>query len=522
MMDGMADGSQNAMPLQPSPRLAVVGGGITGLMTAYYAIKNGQPASSIDLYEASGRLGGKIETQMLNGQPVNKAAEFIDSDQTRLLSICNELNEEAKKKGQAPKINLLASDDQGTESYQRPNGQRISGEAFHAAYAPLARRILADKEAVNANPTGALAQQINAMSLQEYFNTLTATTPVNENPSFFQRIKYWLSPSSNQVAPEVVTMAMQAYASESGQPPERINALQFLHEASSELGSMLDSDCAWRVEGGTEKIIEALRDHLKEQGVNIQTNSAIKSRTQQDGKTQLNFVDPKKPSVEVDKAIFALPAYTLAKIDGLGLNGDLLTEGTQYTNSVKFTIKLKDGVVPPKENFFSSQGFQVWSAMPGQLTFLSNADKLKNMSTRDLVAQSMQSYAQGQGMRVEDIFDVAGGISAENTVFNNPGKSPCYASPAPGQALRLEHLRNAFDTLAEDGIGIAGTYLPVRTAKGTAIGFMECGLASAEHAVQQVMRAPQKGKWVETIVNQRQLAANDPEYALSQKAANSR
>ncbi len=57
-------------PQSGVPAVAVIGGGITGLATAWY-LRNGVGAdASVTLVEASGRLGGKIRTEVLNGVPV--------------------------------------------------------------------------------------------------------------------------------------------------------------------------------------------------------------------------------------------------------------------------------------------------------------------------------------------------------------------------------------------------------------------------------------------------------------------
>lgn len=463
---------------QTQQNLAIVGGGITGLTAAYYALKNGQDPASITIYESTERLGGKIKTGYLsNGKPVNMGAEFVDSDHTRLIQICNELG-----------VQLNKSTDQGNEIFQRPDGSLMRGADFHAAYGPLAERIRADKAMVQANPNGALAQRINNMSMNDYIAELRSSTPVNVNPSFFTRIANFFTRNDNLVPAEIATMAMQSFASEVGQPPRNINALQFLHEASSEQGSFLDSDCAYRVDGGTENIIKALEKHLKERGVKFEQNATAKRVEKSANGTRITFEDGR--TVEADKAVLALPAYALGKLEGLETLGmhpqaRALIANTQYTNSVKFTVKLKDGVPTPDGNFFANHGMQVWSSGQGELTFLVNADKLAKMSPKELVDATLKNYAKAQGTSPNALFDFSPG----NIVFNNPGKNACYASPAPGQAQKLEHLTNALDAMHANGVAVAGTYLPVQTENGIGLGFMECGVASAEHGISRLVPA---------------------------------
>ncbi|PZP87062.1 MAG: hypothetical protein DI582_00940 [Azospirillum brasilense] len=475
----------NAEHAKPPEQLAIIGGGISGLTAAYYALKNGQDPASITIYEGAGRLGGKIQTGYLGGdpnRPVNMGAEFIDSDHTRLIGICNELG-----------VKLKASNDQGNEIFQRPDGSRMDGDAFHAAYGPLHARIMADKAEVLKNPDGLLAQRINSLSMNDYLTELRQSTPAEENLGILKRVANLVTGTQNLVKPEITTMAMQAFASEVGQPPQNVSALQFLHEASAEAGSFLDSDCAYRVEGGTEKVIDALKQHLAEKGVKFETNAPVK-RVEKDGNGSLITFDREGAApVKAEKVVLALPAYALGKIEGLETLGmspqarDYIG-GMQYTNSVKFTVKLKDGMSPPDGNFFANHGMQVWSGNPGELTFLVNADKLEKMTAPQLVQASLENYARTNNMDPNALFDRSRG----SIVFNNPGKaSGCYRTQSAGDTRKDEHLAEALAGMNQHGVAVTGTFLPLKNENGIGVGFMECGIASSERAIDQLV-APKK------------------------------
>ncbi|MBL8890629.1 MAG: FAD-dependent oxidoreductase [Planctomycetaceae bacterium] len=68
-------------PGRQNPKIAIVGGGPGGLMTAYLLQKKAGRALSISVFEAADRLGGKILTPQFKMAPVNYeagAAEFYD------------------------------------------------------------------------------------------------------------------------------------------------------------------------------------------------------------------------------------------------------------------------------------------------------------------------------------------------------------------------------------------------------------------------------------------------------------
>lgn len=64
--------------MQSVPRVAVIGGGISGLATAAFLRRPGpSPAPDVTLVEADERLGGKVFTQLLDGLPVDTGPDAI-------------------------------------------------------------------------------------------------------------------------------------------------------------------------------------------------------------------------------------------------------------------------------------------------------------------------------------------------------------------------------------------------------------------------------------------------------------
>ena len=71
------------------PRIGIVGGGIAGLVTAYEISKNGN-ADAV-LYEASGRVGGKLLTTPFAGRMVDEGADAFITRVPHAIELCEEL-----------------------------------------------------------------------------------------------------------------------------------------------------------------------------------------------------------------------------------------------------------------------------------------------------------------------------------------------------------------------------------------------------------------------------------------------
>lgn len=449
--------------------VAIVGGGITGLYAALQALDRGQ--ADIHVYEASNRFGGKVQSAMLGDHVVNLGAEFIDSDNTRLIELCRRLN-----------VPLEKSEEQGEELFQRPDGSLMDGAQFHAAYAPIAAQVMRDREEMERDPNGALAQALKSVTLDQYMQTLRDRIPAAENLGLWQQIWNFITFQGNKVDATITNTAIQAFTHELGRSTSEITAAQFAFESSPSVHRLLASDCGYRIEGGTEKIIDALRQHLQARGVHFHTGHRLQALQRQGGTTQLQFatVDGQQQAV-TDKLVMALPAYNLAQVQGLESIGlspvqQQLLADVQYTQLVKFTVTLKPGIEVPDANLFSRNS-ECWSPAPGLLTFLCHAPA--DMKPQAFIRERLDNYATALGQRVDDMFDIGPGKIA----LTNPGKAACWSTPSPKNRLQTEALFTYMESLAGQGTGIAGSYMPL---EGT-VGFMECGMAASERVAARMI-----------------------------------
>src|SRR5437867_9411382 len=88
----------------PSPkRVAVIGGGITGLTVAYRLLQtsNGTPVE-VSVLEASTSLGGKLRTGELAGIPLEEGADSFVVRKPWAIDLCRELGLGDQLVGPAP------------------------------------------------------------------------------------------------------------------------------------------------------------------------------------------------------------------------------------------------------------------------------------------------------------------------------------------------------------------------------------------------------------------------------------
>jgi oxygen-dependent protoporphyrinogen oxidase len=71
-----------------SPQVIVIGAGIAGLTAAHYLANAGM---TVKVLEASGRVGGRMTTDVVNGFLIDRGAQFLSSEYRILLSLIAEL-----------------------------------------------------------------------------------------------------------------------------------------------------------------------------------------------------------------------------------------------------------------------------------------------------------------------------------------------------------------------------------------------------------------------------------------------
>ena len=91
----MTDPSHSAADASLTKRIAVVGGGIAGLAAAQRLLTLA-PTAEVALFEASGRLGGVLRTDRVDGYLIERSADNFITNLPWGLELCRELGIESE------------------------------------------------------------------------------------------------------------------------------------------------------------------------------------------------------------------------------------------------------------------------------------------------------------------------------------------------------------------------------------------------------------------------------------------
>src|SRR5262245_58998862 len=76
-----------AAPSGPPRRIAVIGGGISGLAAAH-RLTELHPQAQVTLFEAGGRLGGVLQTERQGGWLIERAADMFITREPEAAELC--------------------------------------------------------------------------------------------------------------------------------------------------------------------------------------------------------------------------------------------------------------------------------------------------------------------------------------------------------------------------------------------------------------------------------------------------
>jgi monoamine oxidase len=296
VLSPVLDWSAYAKKEQPKASIGIVGGGVAGLTAAYRLQQQGvKPV----LFEASNRWGGRMFTRcnFYKGMFCELGGELVDTNHDDLLnllaefSICRQKLDVGNEAGQDLyffKGALLTDKD-------LLDPQKQSG-----AFRKIAKQIKADAKGLKINDKTwtAHACELDHTSLKDYLE------------NFRGKADDW-----------VIDLLDVAYVGECGLETQDLSSLNLVNFIGTDLTKDFqlfgDSDEAWRIEGGSSKLIEALVDALKDK-IEMNRRYALTGIDDENGRIALSFDAPGGAQHRTfDAVILALPFTCLRNVDGL-------------------------------------------------------------------------------------------------------------------------------------------------------------------------------------------------------------
>jgi len=273
------------------PTIAIVGAGIAGLHAAYLLKQAG---FSANVYEASGRIGGRIFSvpdAMGKGLWTEMGGEFIDTDHTDMRNLVQHFN--------LPTIDRKAPSELALKEFSY---------YFNKTHYQL-------KDVVNElHPvTEQIKKDIASLSSEISYNQHTPADVALDNMTVMQYadklgIKGWFR-----------SFIYNGYTAEYGMDANEQSALNFLElvapDSNGEFSPYGNSDERFSVTGGNEKICQALAGQLT--GL-LHTNYILQAIKQNAGNQYLlTFGTDKNKAEDVvaDIVILALPFTLLREVD---------------------------------------------------------------------------------------------------------------------------------------------------------------------------------------------------------------
>ena len=266
-------------------QIAIIGGGIAGLHCAYQLKKAGIKST---VYEASGRVGGRILTHYNNTMGINIFPEFggdfLDSSHADMLNLAKEFN-----------LELIDLEKEKEE-------KNLKGEIYY-----FDNRNISEKEIVREFSKIAGNIKTDIDSLGENYDTPEAinldNTPLDEYISNLKCSK-WMK-----------KLLMASFAAEYGlecSEQSTLNMLDMINPDTSDGFKVFgDSDERFRVKGGNSKVVEELSKKLGNEAIKINYHLAAIEDTD-DGKFLLSFENNEK--VAADYVVLAIPFTILRNV----------------------------------------------------------------------------------------------------------------------------------------------------------------------------------------------------------------
>ena len=277
-----------------SPRIAIIGGGICGLTTALALADKG---ISSTIYEASDRVGGRMHSDTRgywqDGQVSEWCGELIDTGHKQVLSLA--------QRYKLATTNLFGAEPNGAEDTYKLFGSYYTKEQADIDFKPVQH---------------ALQRDVQAASYPTLYNLSTTGGQALDRMSIYQWIESRVPGGHSSPFGKLVDIAYNIEYGAETTDQSALNLVYLLGYQAKPGNFMMfgKSDERFHINGGNERLPQAISDDLASRGVGMIRNRRMTAVVRNSNGTYTLSFDG-SAAVVADHVVLALPFAVLRTLD---------------------------------------------------------------------------------------------------------------------------------------------------------------------------------------------------------------
>ena len=470
------------------PRIAIIGGGISGLMAAL-TLGDGGYGSTI--YEASSRLGGRMHSDTsswANGQTSEWCGELIDTAHKTILQMAQRFGLQT--------VDLLQA---------QPMGSQDTYFFFNKYY--LQKTADGDFSQVH----NVLQGQIQAAPFPTVYNSYTTTGYQLDHLSLYDWIEQYVTGGHSSNMGQFLDVA---YNEEYGRETNVQSSLNLVYllgfqPKPGNFSIFGKSDERYHIVGGNQQLPTAIANSLPAGSINLNWRmTAIATNT--DGSYTLTFATPSgKHTATFDRVILTIPFSVLRTLDYSQAGFDSLKQtaitqlgyGTNSKLQLQFDARFWNGTGAwpgvSTGNIYTDAGFQnTWDVTRGQpgttgiIVDYTGGNVGASYQPKGPYSYSsdplVQQYASNFLKQLEEVWPGATAHYNGTATLSHPSIDPnllvSYACWLVGQYTLFSGYEKARQPYPQGKIHFAGEHCSINFQ-----GFMEGGAEEGARAANEIL-----------------------------------